>query len=109
MGWSFTMGSIAGTAIRIHITFLLFLAWIFFASYMSGGAEAASQSLVFMLLLFACVVAHVVRPHLHGAPVRRDHTDGDTAAIGGVAQLERIPEKPWEEFLVAIAVPPSTS
>ena len=39
MGWSITIGSIAGTAIRIHITFLLFLVWIFGASYASGGSE----------------------------------------------------------------------
>src|SRR5687767_12190580 len=58
MGWSVTIGAIAGTKIRLHITFLLFLAWIFFASYWSGGSTAAWQSLAFMLLLFACVVAH---------------------------------------------------
>ena len=32
MGWSINIGSIAGTAIRLHITFLLFLGWIFFAA-----------------------------------------------------------------------------
>ncbi len=41
MSWSFTIGSIAGTQIRIHVTFVLFLAWIFAASYASGGADAA--------------------------------------------------------------------
>ena len=40
MGWSVTIGSIAGTAVRIHITFLLFLVWIFGASYASGGSSA---------------------------------------------------------------------
>ena len=40
------------------LTFLLFLVWIFFASYASGGAQAAGYALAFMLLLFACVVAH---------------------------------------------------
>ncbi|MEX2036836.1 MAG: site-2 protease family protein, partial [Xanthobacteraceae bacterium] len=58
MGWSVSIGSIAGTAIRLHITFLLFLGWIFVASYTSGGAQAAWYALAFMLLLFACVVAH---------------------------------------------------
>ena len=40
MSWSFNIGSIAGTQVRIHVTFVLFLAWIFAASYASGGADA---------------------------------------------------------------------
>jgi hypothetical protein len=31
MRWSINIGSIAGTAVRIHVTFLLFLGWIFLA------------------------------------------------------------------------------
>ena len=41
MSWSFNIGSIAGTQVRIHVTFVLFLAWIFAASYAAGGADAA--------------------------------------------------------------------
>jgi stage IV sporulation protein FB len=105
MGWSINIGSIAGTAIRLHVTFLLFLVWIFFASYSSGGVEAAWYSLAFMVLLFACVVAHEFG-HIFMARHFGVSTPTVTLLpIGGVAQLERIPEKPWEEFLVAIAGP----
>jgi Zn-dependent protease/CBS domain-containing protein len=105
MGWSVNIGSIAGTVIRLHVTFLLFLGWIFFASYASGGAEAAFNSLAFMLLLFSCVVAHEFG---HIFMARRFGVTTPTVTllpIGGVAHLERIPEKPWEEFLVAVAGP----
>jgi stage IV sporulation protein FB len=105
MGWSVSIGSIAGTAIRLHITFLLFLGWIFVASYTSGGAQAAWYSLAFMLLLFACVVAHEFG---HIFMARRFGVTTPTVTllpIGGVAQLERIPEKPSEEFLIAVAGP----
>jgi stage IV sporulation protein FB len=105
MGWSIKIGSIAGTAIRLHITFVLFLVWIFVASYASGGAQAAWYSLAFMLLLFACVVAHEFG---HIFMARRFGVATPTVTllpIGGVAQLERIPEKPWEEFLIALAGP----
>ena len=58
MGWSLNIGSVAGTAVRIHITFLLFLVWIFGASYASGGIDAAWTSLVFIVLVFLCVLLH---------------------------------------------------
>ena len=41
MGWSLNIGRIAGTEIKIHITFLLFLIWIFASSYVTGGPQAA--------------------------------------------------------------------
>jgi stage IV sporulation protein FB len=105
MRWSFNIGSIAGTAIRIHITFLLFLVWIFLASYSSGGAEAAWSGLAFMVLLFACVLAHEFGHILTARAFGVQTPDVTLLPIGGVARLERIPEKPTEEFLIAIAGP----
>ena len=105
MSWSLNIGTIAGTAIRVHITFLLFLGWIFVASWTTGGPEAAWQGLIFLLLLFACVVAHEFG-HIFTARAFGIATpDVTLLPIGGVARLERIPEEPYQEFLVAIAGP----
>ena len=105
MSWSVKIGSIAGTAVRIHITFLLFLIWIFAAGWASGGAVDAWNSLLFMVLLFACVLAHEFG-HIFTARAFGVATpDVTLLPIGGVARLERIPEKPSEELLIAIAGP----
>ena len=105
MLWSINIGTIAGTAVRIHITFLLFLGWIFLASWYSGGPEAAWSSLAFMILLFVCVLAHEFG-HIFTARAFGVATpDVTLLPIGGVARLERIPEKPSEELLVALAGP----
>jgi Zn-dependent protease/CBS domain-containing protein len=105
MGWSVTIGSIAGTAVRIHITFLLFLVWIFGASYASGGSAAAWTSVIFIILVFLCVLLHEFG-HIFTARAFGVVTpDVVLLPIGGVARLERIPEKPAEEFLIAIAGP----
>jgi stage IV sporulation protein FB len=105
MRWSLNIGRIAGTAVRIHITFLLFLVWIFAANYASGGAGVAWSAVLFLVLLFACVLAHEFG-HIFTARAFGVATpDVTLLPIGGVARLERIPEEPWEEFLIAIAGP----
>jgi Zn-dependent protease/CBS domain-containing protein len=105
MPWSLNIGTIAGTAVRVHVTFLVFLGWIFLASYISEGSEAALSGLLFMVLLFACVLAHEFG-HIFMARVFGVSTpDVTLLPIGGMARLERIPEEPYQEFLVAIAGP----
>jgi Zn-dependent protease len=105
MSWSINIGRIAGTAVRIHITFILFLGWIFFANYVAEGLEAALASLVFLVLLFACVLAHEFG-HIFTARAFGVATpDVTLLPIGGVARLERIPEEPRQELLIAIAGP----
>src|SRR2546421_11353132 len=105
MSWSFTIGRIAGTVIRVHVTFLLFLIWIFAANFVSGGPQAAWHGLIFMLLLFACVIAHESGHIFTARRFGVSTPDVTLLPIGGVARLERIPEAPHEEFLVAIAGP----
>jgi len=105
MSWSLNIGSVAGTAIRIHVTFLLFLAWIFGVNYFSGGSQAAWDGVLFIVLIFLCVLLHEFG-HIFTARGFGVHTpDVILLPIGGVARLERIPEKPSEEFLIAIAGP----
>jgi stage IV sporulation protein FB len=105
MGWSLKIGSVAGTAVRMHVTFLLFLAWIFGVNYFTQGHQAAWNGLLFMVLLFLCVLLHEFG-HIFTARAFGVATpDVILLPIGGVARLERIPEKPSEEFLIAIAGP----
>jgi Zn-dependent protease/CBS domain-containing protein len=105
MRWSVNIGTIAGTAVRVHITFLLFLVWIFAADYASGGPDEAWTGLLFMVLLFACVLAHEFGHIFTARAFGVSTPDVTLLPIGGVARLERIPEEPREEFLIAIAGP----
>ncbi len=105
MSWSLNIGTVAGTVVRVHLTFLLFLAWIFAASYAQSGGAAAWDSVAFMVLLFLCVLLHEFG-HIFTARAFGVTTPYVTLVpIGGVAQLDRIPEEPGQEFLIAIAGP----
>ena len=105
MGWSFPIGTVKGTVIRIHLTFLLFLVWIGVSHYAQGGQRAAVEGLLFITLLFACVLLHEFG-HVFAARRYGVQTPDITLLpIGGVARLERIPEKPAEELVVALAGP----
>lgn len=105
MGWSFTIGRFKGTAVRIHVTLLLFLAWIGLRAWQEGGAEAAGQSVLFISAVFACVVLHEFGHILTARQFGIVSPEVTLLPIGGVADMNRMPDKPWQELLVAIAGP----
>lgn len=105
MSWSVNIGSIAGTAIRIHVTFLLFLAFVFGGGLLAGNLATAVVSLGFILLLFACVLAHEFGHILTARAFAVETPDVTLLPIGGVARLSRMPENPGQEFLIAVAGP----
>jgi Zn-dependent protease/CBS domain-containing protein len=105
MRWSVTIGAFGGTAVKIHITFILFLAWIAFSAWSRGGPAAALDSTVFIVLLFACVVLHEFG-HITAARRYGIRTSEVTLLpIGGVASLQRLPSDPAQELVVAFAGP----
>ena len=102
---SLKVASIFGIEVRIHVTFLLFLVWIWFSYYQVGGVTGAVQGVLFILALFFCVLLHEFG-HAFAARAFGIRTPDITLLpIGGVARLNRIPEKPWQELIVAIAGP----
>jgi Zn-dependent protease/CBS domain-containing protein len=105
MRWSIKIARFAGTEVRIHITFLLFLAWIGFSYYQAGGSAAAIEGVLFMVALFACVLLHEFGHALAAREFGIHTPDITLLPIGGVARLQRMPDKPWQELIVAIAGP----
>src|SRR4051794_10663658 len=105
MGWSIRVARVAGTDVKVHVTFLLLLAWVWFTHYRVGGTEAAWQGVLFIVLLFACVVLHEFG-HAFAARLYGILTPDITLLpIGGVARLQRMPDKPGQELVVALAGP----
>jgi hypothetical protein len=71
-----------------------------------GRAQRGVESShLFVVLLFLCVLAHEFGHILTARAFGVLTPDVILLPIGGVARLERIPEKPLEEFLIAIAGP----
>jgi Zn-dependent protease/CBS domain-containing protein len=105
MGWSLRLFDVAGTAVRIHFTFFLLLAWLGAAHWIRGGAAEAIDGVLFIVILFVCVLLHEFG-HVFAARRYGIKTpDVTLLPIGGVASLERIPEKPSQEIVVALAGP----
>ncbi|HKA08557.1 MAG TPA: site-2 protease family protein [Gemmataceae bacterium] len=106
MGWSFKIGRLAGIDIFVHFTFLLLLGWIGFAGFTStGDVGAALASVALVCAVFVIIVlhelGHAMAARYYGIPTR----DITLLPIGGVARLERMPEKPAQELVVALAGP----
>src|SRR5215475_1714562 len=105
MSWSLPIFRIAGIQLRIHITFLLLIAWLAFGYYAQGGSAVALSRVIFVLLLFLCVVLHEFGHAFAAKAFGINTPDITLLPIGGVARLERMPEEPVQELIIAVAGP----
>jgi Zn-dependent protease/CBS domain-containing protein len=106
MGWSLHLGRWLGIDVYLHFTFLLLLAFIGLSQGLVGRSlDATLGGVLFFGGLFFCVLLH---EYGHALAARRygiATRDITLLPIGGVARLERMPEKPSQEFVVALAGP----
>lgn len=105
MSWSIPIFRVAGILVRIHVTFLLLLAWLAVSYYSQGGSAVAAGRIFFILLLFGCVLLHEFGHAIAAKGFGINTPDITLLPIGGVARLERMPEKPSQELIVALAGP----
>jgi Zn-dependent protease/predicted transcriptional regulator len=106
MRWAWKIGKLAGIDVYVHATFLLLILFILVANWAEKRSNAtAIYGLVFVLVIFACIVLHELGHALTARRYGIRTRDIVLLPIGGVARLERMPEDPRQELLVALAGP----
>jgi Zn-dependent protease/CBS domain-containing protein len=105
MGWSISLGRIAGTEVRIHLTFFLLLVWFGLVAGAKDGTAAGIAAVGFVVAVFACVLAHEFGHVLTARRFGIGTRDIILLPIGGVASIERMPDNPTQELLIALAGP----
>lgn len=106
MKGAFRIGTYRNIGVYIHWTFLLLLFWVGGNSFFEGSSvNVIAEEIGFLLMVFLCVLLHEFGHALSAARYGIPTKDITLLPIGGLARLEKIPERPGHELVVAIAGP----
>lgn len=107
-GWSFPAGRLFGVDVRIHLTFLFLLAFVWFTESATMGSSAAGRGLALVGIIFGCVVLHELGHALvarrYGLVVRSILL----LPIGGMTLMEEPSQEqsnPGRDIRIAVAGP----
>jgi Zn-dependent protease len=106
MKWSVKLFTIKGITLRLHITLLLFVAWLT-VLYMANGMQGQqlSWSILFLVALFASIALHEYGHALVASFFGINAKDITLFPIGGLASIEKLPKNPKQELLISSAGP----
>jgi len=106
MKWSWKVGTFSGIDVFIHASFLLIIAWVGLSYWLQTRTPGGMLTgILFTLILFGFVVLHEFGHALTARRYGIKTRDITLYPIGGVARLERMPDKPMQELWVALAGP----
>ena len=107
-GWSFPAGKLFGVDIRVHITFLFLLGFVWFSESLSMGVSGPGRGLALVGIIFGCVVVHELA---HAVVAQRNGIAVQSIIllpIGGVTLMEDTSgakPDPARDIRVAVAGP----
>lgn len=103
---SWKIGRPFGIEVYVHWTFFLLPLFVAFQGLQSRyPVPAAVEGVTLVFAVFGCVILHELGHALTARRFGIRTRDITLYPIGGVARLERMSERPWEEFWIAVAGP----
>lgn len=107
MSWSIKLFEVKGIDVKVHLTFVLILIWAAYrwGSGTGAGLQGALFGVVATLLLFVAVTLHELGHSFQALKYGVRVRDITLLPLGGVAQMEEMPEKPGQELRIALAGP----
>lgn len=106
MKWSWRIGRVFGIDLYVHVTFLVLVGYVAWAAYgKRQNWDDAARGVLFILVFFGIVLLHELGHCLAARRFGIQTHDITMLPIGGLARLERMPEKPGQELVIALAGP----
>lgn len=106
MKGSWRIATFLGIPLRLHWSFSLVFVYVL---YLGRGEAwdwlAMAWAMGFVLALFACVTLHEYGHAIMARQFGVSTRDIVLSPIGGIARLDRLPSKPMQELLIALAGP----
>ena len=101
-----TLGTIAQIPIKLHWSFSLLLLFVGYIAYDQAiPSNQLGWFFAYVFLLFVFVIMHEYGHALTARKFGIRTRDIILSPIGGIARLERLPERPLQELIVALAGP----
>jgi len=105
MGTSIRIARVAGINVFLHWTTILFFAWIAISDAAKSDSPIPFRGLLFVVTVFTSIVLHELGHALMARRFGIPTKDITLLPIGGLARLQKIPEDPRQELLIALAGP----